>query len=272
MVGGGEESGAGATVLAEYVRRLGVRPTVDLDQLMEVAGLTTRQERKYLVGVELLPELLDRLPGDQAVLSIGGRRLFDYESVYYDTEAFALYRSHAQGRRKRYKARLRTYRDTGERVFEVKLKGPRGETVKQRLPYESELSAGLSEEGRAFLQAVVDEAYRLQVPELDPRLTTSYRRSTLVDLERRARTTIDVDLSWSDDHTRCAAEGLALVESKTASGSGPMDAIMATMGVRPVRVSKYCIGVALLNRDLSANRWNRLLTRHFGWQREQAAG
>jgi hypothetical protein len=62
------------------------------------------------------------------------------------------------------------------------------------------------------------------------------------------------------------------VESKTATGSGLVDAIMVSMGVRPVRVSKYCIGVALLNRDLSANRWNRLLTRHFGWQREQAAG
>jgi hypothetical protein len=42
---------------------------------------------------------------------------------------------------------------------------------------------------------------------------------------------------------------------------------LAQMGIRPVRLSKYCIGVALLNPDMAANRWNRLLVRHFGWQR-----
>jgi hypothetical protein len=40
------------------------------------------------------------------------------------------------------------------------------------------------------------------------------------------------------------------------------------MGIRPVRMSKYCIGVALLHPDMAANKWHRLLVRHFGWQRQ----
>ena len=53
---------------------------------------------------------------------------------------------------------------------------------------------------------------------------------------------------------------------------GAVDAVLARMGVRPVRMSKYCIGVALLHPDMAANKWNRLLVRHFGWQREDIEG
>ena len=140
-------------------------------------------------------------------------------------------------------------------------------SVKERVQYEEGGPHQLTGEGLAFLTDVVDQAYGLPVPALGPRLTTSYTRSTLVDLEQGARVTIDLNLRWSDGQTRCAAEDLALVESKSQSGSAAVDVALARMGIRPVRLSKYCIGVALLNPDMAANRWNRLLVRHFGWQR-----
>jgi hypothetical protein len=255
-------------VAADYARALHARPSVDLAQLLAAAELTTRVDQKYLVPQGVLPELLAALPRHLAVLSIDERRVFDYESVYFDTECFALYHQHLQGRRKRYKARTRTYRDTGEVMFEVKLKGRRGETVKERVPYAAGGVGELTCEGLAFLTDVVDRAYGLPVPTLGPRVTTSYSRSTLVDLQQRARVTIDLDLRWSDGQTCCTATDLALVESKSSSGSGAVDLALARMGIRPVRLSKYCIGVALLNPDMAANRWNRLLVRHFGWQRE----
>jgi hypothetical protein len=257
----------GDLVVADYVRALTARPSVDLAQLLATAELTTRVDQKYLVPLDVLPELLETLPPRLAVLSIDDRRLFDYESVYFDTERFALYHQHLQGRRKRYKARTRTYRDTGVVMFEVKLKGRRGETVKERLEYDEGGPRQLTGEGLAFLTDVVEQAYGLAVPPLGPRLTTSYTRSTLVDLDQQARVTIDLNLTWSDGRTRCAAEDLALVESKSRSGSAAVDVALAQMGIRPVRLSKYCIGVALLNPDMAANRWNRLLVRHFGWQR-----
>jgi hypothetical protein len=259
---------------ADYARALHARPSVDLPALLAAAALTTRVDRKYLVPQSTLPALLAALPPRLAVLSIDDRRVFDYESVYFDTECFALYHQHVQGRRKRYKARTRTYRDTGDVMFEVKLKGRRGETVKERLPYAGGGVCELTGEGLAFLTDVVDRAYGLAVPTLGPRLTTSYRRSTLVDLEQQARVTIDLDLSWSDGQTCCTTTDLALVESKSSSGSGAVDVALARMGIRPVRLSKYCIGVALLNPEMAANRWHRLLVRHFGWQREpvRAAG
>ena len=47
--------------------------------------------------------------------------------------------------------------------------------------------------------------------------------------------------------------------------------MLRSMGVRPVRISKYCLGVALLHPDTAANPWNRLLNRQFAWQRTAEA-
>jgi hypothetical protein len=256
------------SALAGYVE---ARPAVSLERVLAVAQLTTRHELKYVVPLETLPAIIECLPRDLAALDIDDRRMFVYQSVYFDTESFALYRQHVQGRRKRYKARTRSYCDTGDTMLEVKLKGRRGETVKERLAYDFGRRDELTCEGRAFLASVIDQAYGLPVPPLKPALTTAYRRATLVDLEQGSRLTVDVDLSWSDVANSHRAGHLALVESKSLSGAGPVDALLTSMGIRPVRISKYCLGVALLNPVTAANPWNRLLIRQFGWQRANEA-
>ena len=248
-------------------RHLKLRSAVSLDHVLSVAELITRLELKYILPLDALPSFLDRLPHTLAALDIDGRRIFSYESVYFDTESFTLYRHHVQGRRKRYKTRTRSYCDTVDTMFEVKLKGQRDQTVKERLPYDFQRRDELTCEGRAFLDSVISHAYGSTVPALRPALTTTYRRATLVDLERRSRLTIDVNLSWSDGRSSHQTDGLALIESKTLSGPGPADALLRSMAVRPVRMSKYCLGVALLNPAMAANPWHRLLSRQFGWQR-----
>jgi hypothetical protein len=254
-------------VLSLLAHHLRGRPAVSLERVLSVAQLTTRVELKYLVPLAALPELLCGLPHPLTALDIGGRRIFDYESVYFDTESFALYRSHVQARRRRYKARIRSYCDSGDAMLEVKLKGRRGQTVKERLPYDFNRRQELTREGRRFLDTVIAQAYGFTAPPLWPSLTTAYRRATLVDEERRSRLTIDVNLSWFDGESSHRTDHLALIESKSLTGSGPADALLRSMGMRPVRISKYCLGVALLHPELAANPWNRVLIRQFDWQR-----
>jgi hypothetical protein len=244
---------------------------VTLERVLAVAELTTRHDRKYVVSRAALSRLLPHLPAGLAVLDIDGVRVFAYETTYFDTPDFALYRHHVQGRRKRYKTRTRTYFDTRESMFEVKLKGVRDETVKMRVPYDFGHREELTYEGRAFLERVIAEAYEIKVPSLVPTLRTGYNRATLVDLERRARLTIDVDLTWSNDRTHRRADHLALIETKSLSGPGPVDALLRSLGVRPERMSKYCLGVALLDPETPANRWSRLLRRQFEWERTPEA-
>ena len=114
---------------------------------------------------------------------------------------------------------------------------------------------------------MVAEAYGLEVPDLHPVLTTRYRRATLVDVDNVLRLTIDVGLHWADAARGKSSNDLALVESKTTSGPGHLDALLRAAGVRPVSISKYCAGVAVLRDDVPANRWSRVLRQRFEWER-----
>lgn len=245
------------------------RTPVSLDKVMQVAGLQTRQEKKYLLTPEQFVELSRQL-ADLRVLQIDGKRLFSYESVYFDSPDLALFRAHRQGRRQRYKVRTRTYLDSGESLFEVKLKGGRGETVKQRLPYRFEDRNRISRSAEDFLEGALQEQYDLEPPKLDVSLTTRYSRATFVDVLDGARLTCDIDLACTADDETELGPDLILVESKS-TGSGRADEVLAVMGVRPESISKYCIGIALTSPEVPANKWNRMLRNRFGWQREDAA-
>lgn len=235
-------------------------PSISLPEVLALAELQVRIDRKYLVDLRTFVELAARLDGF-AVLDIDGRRSFDYESAYFDSPDLALYRQHLQGRRRRYKVRTRAYLNSGECAFEVKLKGGRSETVKARMPYPLEDRDRLTGGARAFLAERLHQEYGAgPAPDLRRALTTSYHRTTLVDTTGRSRLTCDVDLFFHrGDRTVPGPPDLVLVESKTAGRAGPADRILRDLGARPVGVSKYCLAVALLNPGLRANPWHRTL-------------
>jgi hypothetical protein len=239
-----------------------LRP-VGLDDVLAEAALQVRVDRKYLVPIGAFVELVTRLRDRFAVLEIDGQRSFRYESVYFDTPSHRLYRQHVQRRRYRYKVRTRSYLDSGECSFEVKLKGNRSETVKSRMPYPLQDRARLTTPAWEFLAAQLRTSYGIGADAgLRPALTTTYRRSTLVDLDRHARMTCDIDLRFFDGTTSVdVLPDAVLVESKTAGRAGAADLVLRDLQLRPTQVSKYCVAAALLNPDLQANPWHRTLRR-----------
>jgi hypothetical protein len=243
---------------------------VELAEVLAEAALQTRVDRKYLLTPDEFQELARRVGSTFRVLDIGGRRVFGYESVYFDTGRLDLFRAHRQGRRRRYKARVRTYLDTGACMFEVKLKGRRGETVKHRLPYAVEDRERLNAEAAQFLGDLLEQEYGEPVPDLEPAVVTAYSRLTLVDLVGGARLTCDVDLVCSRGQRRAQGSDMILVESKCAGAGSVADEALREMGVRSISVSKYCVAVALLDRTMAANKWNRTLRTYFGWSRQVA--
>lgn len=239
-------------------------PGSSLDEVMALADLQTRVDRKYLVPAPVFTELMSRLEGRHRALDIEGRRLFDYESVYFDTPELTTYHLHAGDRRRRFKVRTRTYLDSHQTVLEVKTEGGRDETVKDRYPHELVDRYTLGLAGRT----VVGE--RLGSPQLaqrlEPSLVSRYQRATLVEPATGSRMTCDVDLAFHDEQERrTGPDDLVLIESKTAGAAAPVDGVLWRMGHRPVSISKYCVGLALVRPDLPANRWNRTLRTSFGW-------
>ena len=57
------------------------------------------------------------------------------------------------------------------------------------------------------------------------------------------------------------APGLAVVETKAGATPSAVDRLLWAAGHRPVRLSKFATGLALLHPDLPANRWHRTLRR-----------
>ena len=238
---------------------------IGLDELIELAELQTRVDRKYFVPAGVFQRLIAELRGELRVLDIEGRRSFGYESVYFDTPQLSTYRAHVQRRRQRFKARTRTYTDTGQTMFEVKLAGPRGETVKQRLPYPAEHRADLTDEALAHLGTALCQAYHQDLPAgLRPTLVTTYRRTTFVSRTGEARLTCDVGLVCRDGRHEVHDTGdHVLVETKSSARGSAADRILRELGVRPAAVSKYCVGVAALHPELPSNPWHQTLRRYF---------
>jgi VTC domain len=239
---------------------------ISLDELNALAELQTRVDRKYFVPADAFRRLIAELRGDIRVLDIEGLRSFGYESVYFDTPQLTTYRAHLQRRRQRFKARTRTYTDSGLSMFEVKLTGARGETVKQRVPYPTEHRAELTDQALAHLATSLCEAYHQDVPAgMRPTLVTTYRRTTFVTRTGDARLTCDTGLVSRDDQHEVHDTGThVLVESKSAGHGGSVaDRILRELGVHPVSVSKYAVAVAALHPELPSNPWHQILRRYF---------
>lgn len=228
-------------------------PPVSLEALDAAVALRVRTDRKHLVDSRTLDALLDALEPTHAALEVGGERTFTYDSVYFDTPGLLTARAHVQGRRRRFKCRSRLYVESGVCAFEVKVKGPRGDTVKHRMPYAPADHGRITEDARAFLAEHGGGA-----PDLEAVLRTRYLRSTLTGPQERV--TIDRELSFGAARLR---PGWAIVETKSAAGAGVADRVLRDLGVRPLPLSKYLVGVGLTRMATVPNDTRRVSRRYF---------
>lgn len=238
---------------------------VSLHELDAAAALRSRFDAKYLVDVDLLPGLVQLLAREHAVLEIDGRRAFTYRTAYFDTPHLTSYHEHVQGRRLRFKARVRHYVETDTRVFEVKMCMGGGRTDKQRVPHDEAPAQTLSPDALAFLEACLVQRQDRETPEgLERALEVEYTRVTLLAPEAEERVSIDLGLRVCAPDGAAAAldERLAIVETKSAGGSTLADRHLLAVGARPVgALSKFCLGVALTRPSLPRNRLLPLLRR-----------
>lgn len=256
-------SATGSTATTDHpTLPVGTFDTIDLAELAASAPLARRHDAKYVVDRGQLPALLAAVSGHMRVLQVEDRRFTDYTSHYFDTPDLRTYRDHVMGRRRRYKVRTRHYGDPRATMLELKLKSSRGETVKHRWPHGAAPDE-LDEAGYQRAASMLSEAYGLSLPrDLAAVIVTAYRRTTLVDVAAGERVTIDEDLTIRshDQELHLGAE-VAVVEAKAATLRGIGVRALGAMGLRPDRVSKYCVAVAATYEDVRGNPWLPVLRR-----------
>lgn len=237
---------------------------------MQQAALLDRVDTKYILGAKDLYAALQQLTEEYRVLEIAGVRLNRYQTVYFDTPDFDLYRQHHNKFGTRYKVRTRQYVDSNLAFFEVKHKTNRGRTIKSRLPISSH-PAQSNEHANEFVGIHTP----LDPDQLEPKLWNSYLRMTFVSKHRLERLTIDLNLTFGWGDAQVTLPGIVIAEVKQKHFSHNSDFIrkMREFGIHPTSFSKYCIGASMLYSDLKANNFKpHLLKLNKAMQEEMAHG
>lgn len=239
---------------------LGTFDSISLAELNCVA-LLDRIEVKYLLPRCLLDELLLHLRPHYSVLTIDGRRLGHYRTLYFDTPDLAMYRRHHMGARNRWKVRARQYVESQLAFLEVKHKTNKRHTVKSRLST-GELITGMNRSSLAFLR----DKCPYNAIELTPTLWNNYLRITLASKHFCERVTLDLNLTFAWQGRKLVLPAIVVAEVKRDGSSYDSDfmALMRRVGVRKLSFSKYCVGVSLLYPGVKHNRFraaHRLVAR-----------
>jgi len=211
---------------------------ISLEKMNKVR-LMNRTDRKYLFPVSLLPGLLASISDDYLIMEIDNLRTFPYLTTYYDTPDLMFYHQHMRGTGERFKIRQRTYLSSGISYLEIKRKNKKGRTEKKRIAYPSVYDY-FDERARSFILSNTET----DPEKLEPVLSTSFSRTTIVNLSCGERITFDYGLEVFDSQSKTGFPFLAVAELKKEMSSGPsVFAQKAKMlGIRPTGFSKYCMG------------------------------
>jgi hypothetical protein len=149
-------------------------------------------------------------------------------------------------------------------MLEVKRKGLRGLTVKERQPHPVWQQAELGANGQAFVEGVLRNHVGAPGSPLRPVVVTTNRRATLASPAGCSRLTVDTDLTcgWGDA-AKTLRPGHVVLESKALGHASTVDRMLRRLGERPVVISKYCVGVDSLGLDVPTNPWRRTIRRYF---------
>ena len=226
---------------------------IDLEELNSEAELLHRVDRKYLIHEEDVRRFLSVLPEGTRVLELDQERECSYLSTYFDTPGLDSYLATAHRRPRRGKVRMRTYESSGDSFLEVKVRS-KPWTTKERIPWEDELDRDFVDDSLAKGRILLDG-------ELKPQLLVGYQRSTLLLPDSTTRVTIDSGLHFElmDGSSSLDLDDIWIVETKTLKQPSTADRLLWQLGCRPVSVSKYATGLALLRPELPNNRWHRLI-------------
>lgn len=234
----------------------GLLSPISLEE-MDGVKLLDRFDRKFVFRIEKLMPALREVANNYRILTIDGRKIFRYHTLYYDTRDTKMYLDHHNRKLNRFKVRKRQYLSTGMVFFEIKFKTNKGRTKKKRIAVDNAHKV-LCRNERKFLSKHTPYSF----DQLVPRLNNYFSRITLVHKRSPERVTIDFQLVFSKHGRQLSYPQICIAEIKQDRNSGKSDLERSLKNhqILPMKFSKYCIGSALLDPSLKYNRFKQKLT------------
>ncbi len=217
---------------------------------MDSVKLLNRTDTKFVIPKGLFTKVLPDLKDFYKVLEIKNKRVAQYKTLYFDTDEFDFYTHHHNGWPNRYKVRMRKYIDSGLCYLEIKNK-KKGRTIKKRIQI-ADFEEEMSEKSLQFISDVIPNDILLV-----KKLWNSFNRITLVNKTDKERLTLDIGLGFQRNEKNISLENVIIgeVKQEKVNRKSPFMKLIKENGVRPLRVSKYCIGAKLLYPALKNNKF-----------------
>lgn len=227
--------------------------TITLEE-MDRVKLMDRTDQKFNFNIAQLPELLKEVRDTYRVLEVSGTKMSRYETLYYDTPSFDLFRQHHNGQTNRYKIRLRRYVESDLNFFEMKFKNNKGRTIKKRVK-KSDLEKTITGKSQELFATS-----GMEPGSVEPKLWVNYNRITLVNRFEEERITIDLDLEVKNGDDVADFSGLVIVEAKQAKAHDTAFVKrLKNLHIREGGTSKYCLAVSKLIPDIKKNNFKPAL-------------
>lgn len=235
---------------------LAALPSVTLAE-MDSVKLMNRIDTKYVTTLSVLEEILRRAAqkGYRA-LETEGTKLCPYNSTYFDTPGLRMFTDHRNRKLTRQKVRTRIYMNSGMTFLEIKRKNNRGRTKKKR----TAVPEAAFHDFRSFPEAAsyLAEKSDFTVDVISPALETRFDRITLVNPAMTERLTLDTALRFHNNRTGADAslgDGVIIELKQDGRATSDMREILRELRVKPLRVSKYCIGTVLTDPSCRPGRF-----------------
>jgi len=229
------------------------------------ASLMDRMDSKYLLPMKDFNSLMQDIAPNYSILNSGGRRIFHYQTTYFDNKQRSFYLDHHNGKLNRYKVRFRRYVESDMGYMEIKFKNNNKRTIKQRIPMDCILPDQIRV--NEFIRETLGYSTKFETA-----LFVNYQRITLLNnSSNKERITIDLNLSFRNaiDQTQSIQDKVFIIEIKQdrKAVSSPCRQQLKARGYHDLNFSKYCIGSVLTNtnnndksiKPLKSNRFKNVL-------------
>lgn len=220
---------------------------------MDSVALMNRVDTKFLASKPTVETVLEELSSSYRILEIKGNRLFQYHNVYFDTEKRDFLYEHLRGKPNRVKVRTRQYVGSDKQFFEVKEKTNKGNTIKRRIPTGDRLDT-IAGNQADFLSAET----AIDSNSLMAQIKVDFHRTTLVNLETKERLTFDFQLSFASEEGENQTDDFVIIEHKRAAHNHTKTPALAALkrnNIYPTSLSKYCLGMILIDKTDKYNRY-----------------
>jgi hypothetical protein len=224
----------------------------DLDKVK----LMNRTDQKFCLHISQLPIVLEAINSEYSILEIDDEIVFKYDNTYFDTPDNKMFISHQNGKRNRYKIRIRKYVQTDINFLEIKLKNNKGRTIKQRITRPT-FDSNFTRDEIAF----IGQASTLPGEQLQPKIRSFFNRFTLVDNNFTERVTIDLAPGFKNHEKEITLNNLVIIEVKQSKEAKPalITQVLKNNKISRQGFSKYCIGRSLLEDKIKKNNFKPLL-------------